>query len=315
LNNLRILTYHRVANLNKNSNLNPNLISATPAVFKLQMEYLAKRYNVVSIKDVFDAIDGKVKIPRKAVMITFDDAYHDFGEIAWPILKKLGLTATLFVPTAYPGNSQLSFWWDRLYSSVIQTSKTNIQSTGYGRLCLETRKDRLNSLGTFQKYLKTLTHDDAMLAVDEICSKLNYNSDGIKSTMSWDELRKLAKEGVALGAHTRNHIILTQVSQKKVRDEIRGSLEDLKRETGEVLPIFSYPNGNYNRSIVQIAKEEGVVVSFGTRDGHNNLNRSDLMRLRRTNITRKTSPIIFSLRLLKIFSYFDIWRHRNRNYF
>jgi peptidoglycan/xylan/chitin deacetylase (PgdA/CDA1 family) len=313
MNYLRVLTYHRVADLDEKSPFHPRLISATPAVFALQMEYLAKNYNVVSIHDVIRAVQKKAELPERAVLITFDDGYYDFGKIAWPILKKNGLAATVFIPTAYPDQPQLSFWWDRLYRSVISSTHPELHCLPGGTLPLRTLNDRHTSLKFVQNYIKTLSHNKAMRLVDEICLELRVPNDGQKSTMSWEELRQLAKEGVTLGAHTRTHPILTQLPLEKVREEVRGSIEDLKWAIGNVLPIFCYPNGNYNRQIVQILKNEGVLLAFCGKDGYNNLKHADLLELHRTNITRRTSAFIFRLRLLRFFSYLDMWRHRNKH--
>src|SRR5512138_1997070 len=100
---LRVLTYHRVADPHATPWLNPALVSALPAVFEQQMAYVSRRYAAVSLEEVIDAAVRRIRLPRRAVLITFDDAYRDFGEIAWPILRRHRLPATLFVPTAYPG--------------------------------------------------------------------------------------------------------------------------------------------------------------------------------------------------------------------
>ena len=41
---------------------------------------------------------------RGAVLVTFDDAYADFAEHAWPVLRAHGISPLLFVPTAFPGD-------------------------------------------------------------------------------------------------------------------------------------------------------------------------------------------------------------------
>jgi peptidoglycan/xylan/chitin deacetylase (PgdA/CDA1 family) len=310
MNYLRILTYHRVADLDETSCLNPRSISATPSVFSVQMKYLARYYNVVSMDDVFKAVQEGVQLPKRAVLITFDDGYYDFADIAWPILKRQGLTATVFVPTAYPDQPQLSFWWDRLYRSFMSFPETFFRSSLIGSLPLETSQDRLTSIKKLQNYLKTLPHEQATQLIDDLCSELQDSRNCQKSTMGWKELRRLAKEGVTLGSHTRTHPILTQVSPEKVREEVRGSIEDLKREIGYAQPIFCYPNGNYNDQIMGILKEEGILLAFTGKDGHNKLDHENLLCLRRASIGKRTSPFIFRLRLLRFFRYVDMWRHR-----
>jgi peptidoglycan/xylan/chitin deacetylase (PgdA/CDA1 family) len=312
-NHLRVLTYHRVANPDATSPLDPGQISATISGFAQQMSYLAQSYHVVSMEEVLEAVEGGKRLPRRAVLITFDDAYFDWKSNAWPILRRFRFPATIFVPTAYPDQPQRSFWWDRFYYSVNFTLERELQYSPVGILQLNNPDERRKSFQTLRNYVKTLSHNEAMAAIDEICAQLTNGSLPQKSAMGWDELRKLAKEGVTLGAHTRTHPILTQIPLEQVRQEVRGSKEDLEREIGNVSPVFCYPNGNHNDEIVGILKEEGYKLAFTCLDGHSNLNSIDPLRLRRTDITRKTSPYLFRLRLLRLFTYVDMLRHRRKH--
>ena len=72
--------------------------------FEEQMRYLKERgYRVISMRDFLEFTEGKRQLPRKAVVLTFDDGYKSFREFAEPLLKQLGFTATLFVYTDYIG--------------------------------------------------------------------------------------------------------------------------------------------------------------------------------------------------------------------
>ncbi|MFQ6113215.1 MAG: polysaccharide deacetylase family protein [bacterium] len=309
-NTLRVLTYHRVAELNVSPKLDPRMINATPEVFFRQMDHLAKHYQVVSMEEVLDAAENGSLLPRRAVLITFDDAYLDFKQYAWPILKKLRLPATLFVPTAYPDRPQYPFWWDKLYDAIMHSALENLQVFPLGSLPLKTLEERRQSIRTLQLYIKTLPHAESMAMVEDICSRIGNGNFGQNATLGWDELRQLSKEGVTLGAHTRTHAILTRLPLKKAREEVRGSYQDLKQKIDTLLPIFSYPNGNYSMKIMNILREEGIKLAFAGLDGHNQMDSADPLCLHRTSITRRTSLPIFKLRLLRWFTYVDIWRHR-----
>ena len=89
-------------------------------------------------------------------------------------------------------------------------------------------------------------------------------------------------------------------------------MEDVKREIGTVLPIFCYPNGSSNGQLKEILQQLGIEVAFGLGNGYNNLRGADLMELRRIPITRRTTPFIFRLRLLRLFSCADRWRSRRK---
>src|SRR5262245_51320880 len=66
--------------------------------FEQQMRYLkAEGYRVISLGDFVEAMRLQRQLPRKAVILTFDDGYRAFLKYAYPVLKELGFTATLFV--------------------------------------------------------------------------------------------------------------------------------------------------------------------------------------------------------------------------
>ena len=306
---LRVLTYHRIAELDPEYEGDPQLISATPSGFERQMAYLAEHYHVVSAKQVIESVESGASLAKRAVFIGFDDAYRDFKTNAWPILKKFGLPVTVFVPTAYPDKPNKVFWWDKLHHSIMNSSSQTFYLSALGLLPLNSPDKRLKSLRRLQRYIKTLSHSKAMATVDEICSRLGKWEVADNNVLGWDELRQLAREGVELGSHTQTHPILTKLPADQIRAEAAGSYRDLKREIGDVLPIISYPNGNCDPKITETLQKEGFKLGFTMQDGHNDLGATNPLLLRRTNITLKTSPIFFGLRLMRLFAYVDQWRH------
>ena len=307
---LRILMYHRVAELKDTPTIDSRSVSATPSIFAQQMRHLARYYHVVSMPDVLDAVKRNRTIRDRSVLITFDDAYADFADIAWPILKQLSLPATLFVPTAYPGRPELAFWWDRLYQAFDRTRRTELRGTPLGTLPLANPDLRRRSLRVLQNYVPTLPHDQAMRLVDSVCAQLVDAPVTGGSVLSWDQLRMLARDGVTLGSHTRTHPILTQLMPDRMREEVHGSQQDLKTEIGSALPIFCYPNGDHNDAVTTILREEGIRLGFTTLVGENEFGSIDLLRLRRIGITPRSSLPIFSLRLLRPGMYLDAWRYQ-----
>jgi peptidoglycan/xylan/chitin deacetylase (PgdA/CDA1 family) len=311
---LRVLAYHRVIEPTDASMPNPSLISATPADFERQMRFLAERYRVVSAEEVLDALRLRRPLPERAVLLTFDDAYRDFGEIAWPILRRYRMPSTVFVATAYPGHSTRVFWWDRLYRCFASSRSESIYVEPFGHLPSRSAEAVRTSLRTVQAYLKTLPHTQAMQLVDRICSELDTDPVLPNSVLTWAQLRELSSSGVTVAAHTRTHPALTQVSEEEMRSEIRASLEDVRREIGAVCEIFCYPFGIHDDQVVKTAREEGVQLAFTCIAGQNRIPGRDLLRLQRTNISRRTNPVLFSLRLRRSVSYVETWRQRWKSY-
>ena len=122
---LRVLTYHRVDERDAQPQLSPAILSATPADFDAQMQVVARDYDPVSMSDVFDYIDNGKRLPKKSVLVTFDDGYRDFAA-AWQTMQKYSVPVVLFIPTAYPDNKDRGLWWDRVYHAIYTTQKDGI---------------------------------------------------------------------------------------------------------------------------------------------------------------------------------------------
>ena len=308
---LRVLTYHRVARPDDRPWLTPGLISATPEVFAKQVDYLARHYRVVSLEEVIYANRRAARLPDRAVLITFDDAYRDFAEVAWPILRKYSLPVTLFVPTAYPDRPDHTFWWDRIHQALMRTSHVSVpHGWPIGYLPLRTPVQREVAARRIRDYVKRLPHTSAMASVDWLCEQLRWQPPVGHAVLSWQELRELAEQGVSLAAHSQTHPLLTKISTDQLRREIRGSLDDLQREVGYVPPAFCYPAGAFDERAVAILRSLGVEIAFTTRAGANRLGKQDPLRLLRTNITQRTGPFLFSLRLLPSVAALEAWRRR-----
>ena len=104
-----ILCYHRFA-LSCDSPL------CMPAdIFEQQIRYLKENgYRVIGPEALSDFLDYRKPIPKNAVMISVDDGYRSVYDVAYPILKKYGFTATLFIYIDYVGVSSQAITWDQL---------------------------------------------------------------------------------------------------------------------------------------------------------------------------------------------------------
>lgn len=90
-----ILVYHRVHKYEGGL----KSLYVSPKYFDFQMKYLKfRKYKSVTLDELREMIINK-KIQPKVFCITFDDGYRDTYEFAYPILKKYGFNATVFVTT------------------------------------------------------------------------------------------------------------------------------------------------------------------------------------------------------------------------
>jgi peptidoglycan/xylan/chitin deacetylase (PgdA/CDA1 family) len=124
-----ILVYHNLAPQSKG-----RLVLGADT-FAEQMRYLKREgYHVVSLADFVEWLQLKRQLPRKSVVLTFDDGYHSFRDHAYPVLKKLGFPATLFVYTDYVGTGRNALTWEELKSLSADGFDVQAHSKTHGDL-------------------------------------------------------------------------------------------------------------------------------------------------------------------------------------
>jgi peptidoglycan/xylan/chitin deacetylase (PgdA/CDA1 family) len=94
-----ILMYHHIAD-----GQGAGKLDVSPKSFARQMEFLrAHQYRVLDLGTYIRLLKEGKPLPRKAVIVTFDDGYDDNFTNAYPVLRKAGFPATIFVQTAAVG--------------------------------------------------------------------------------------------------------------------------------------------------------------------------------------------------------------------
>ena len=92
-----IFNYHRIGDSTK-TDFDPNVYSCDEAHFFAQVEFIARRFRVIGIRDLIEGVLGKGSATEPLAMITFDDGYRDNFTAAFPILKAAGVPAVFFIP-------------------------------------------------------------------------------------------------------------------------------------------------------------------------------------------------------------------------
>ncbi|MDQ3930258.1 MAG: polysaccharide deacetylase family protein [Chloroflexota bacterium] len=294
-----VLSYHRIAEPGC-PDLTDSLIDASPKAFEEQMRHVASRYNVVSSWDIVRALQEGYKLPPRALVVTFDDGYRCFMDIAMPVLRRLGLPVTLFVATHVAGDPASLFWWDELYRAIRGTTLQQLEVGGVGTLSLGNKQERAEAFSTLVSHIERLAEDDANALLHSIVEDCGVEPNGERYLLDWEELRALEAEGVAIGPHTRHHPILAQAAPHRVASETRGSWRDLNVNLQRPLPIFCYPNGRehaVNRTAMDAVKEAGLVAAFTTMPGLNVAGKTNPYRLLRIGATEGESLRHFGIKL------------------
>lgn len=100
INSLAILTYHSISN-------DEGPTSIPPDVFRMQMKAIAELgVDAIGLDDVERWMKGEASLSRPSIAITFDDAFQDFADAAFPVLQEYGFRSCVFVPTDLAGGAE-----------------------------------------------------------------------------------------------------------------------------------------------------------------------------------------------------------------
>jgi peptidoglycan/xylan/chitin deacetylase (PgdA/CDA1 family) len=104
-----VIAYHHFAETCQSS------LCAPISIFDQQMRYLKENgYRVISLGELLNFLKYRQALPKRSVAITIDDGYSSAYDIAYPILKRYGFTATLFIYTDFVGGGRIAINWDQL---------------------------------------------------------------------------------------------------------------------------------------------------------------------------------------------------------
>jgi len=85
--------------------------AVSAAQFEEQLDAIQRAgFETISLKQLFDGLDGNAPLPRKPIVLTFDDAYRNVHQVAWPLMRDRAMTGTLFAVADHLGGSNE---WDQ----------------------------------------------------------------------------------------------------------------------------------------------------------------------------------------------------------
>ena len=170
--NVPILYYHSV----DESEANEVIIS--PQKLKEQLQYILEQgYTPITLTEFNNYLVNNQPIPEKSIMITFDDGYMDNYTNAFPILKELGIKATIFLMTVgvdegyYLSSQQIKEMID--YGMDIQSHTVN-----HVHLNELSYDEQLAELKNSKEFIENITHREVIALAYPFG---DYNDDSIRA--------------------------------------------------------------------------------------------------------------------------------------
>ena len=315
---LLILCYHGIS-LDDEHNWDPALYMA-PSVFEQRLRLLKEgEYTVLRLSEAIQQLYSN-SLPKKSVVITFDDGTYDFYEKPQPLLQKYGFPASVYLTTYYSDNNLPVF---RLICSYMLWKKRGTVVDGDGipgiekRMDLRTtagRNDVINSLVSYTELKKMSANEKNNLA-EILAERLGFDFTDIRSKrtlhiMSPDEVAELSAAGVDFQLHTHRHRF--SLNKALFEKEIRENRTRIQDMTGESPVHFCYPRGKTAPELLPWLCEQNIVSATTCEPGLASWQTNAFLLPRLVDRSRLT-PIEFEAWLTGVRSFLPLRRRRSWN--
>lgn len=242
--------------------------------FRQQLEEAHRAgYELASLPDALDVLGGRRQARRDLFVVTFDDGYRDVYDNAFPVLKSLGVPATLYVASGYVGTDR-HFAHDRLFHLVRTVLERKFRPLYDGlppetSLLLEPVLQGARPAAALDVLISRVPAATLEAIISGLARQLGESPEVAHAgcaVMGWDEVRRMAAAGITLGAHTVNHTVLTLETPERAGEELAQSRAEIERQVGGPVLDFAYCNGWYSDALVALLVRHGYRSAITTED-------------------------------------------------
>lgn len=284
MNKLYIVMYHYTREL-KHSRY-PEIKGLDISLFRGQIEFMKNNFNVVTMEQVIDAVEGKSELPPKAILLTFDDGYIDNYTYALPVLEEFGVQGSFFIPGKtftthqlldvnkihyilasadiyrlvedvkkemdyYRGREYDYAPTEELFQEYAVASRFDIKETIFVKRMLQTvlpekLRNRISS-NLFEKYMG--------ITEEQLAYELY---------MTESQIKTMKRHGMFIGVHGYDHYWLGNLSPEQMRQDIAMALDTLDAFIDRKHWVMNFPYGNYNQDVLDYVKSQGACAGLTT---------------------------------------------------
>lgn len=282
-NHLMILNYHRLRGSKNNNLFDDGVFGSDAQRFQIEMEWLKKETRIISEEELLEHLYHNKKLDSICSMVTFDDGYIDNYEIAYPILKNLSIPAIYFIPTKHINERSLG-WWD-IAAYLVKNTHLTKSCFREKELILSNKQKVIAELIIELKKMEASRVDGFL---NELANSLDVPIPSLdiqgQELMSWEQIKELSENGITIGSHTHDHVILSKQTLGDLRFQVKKSKDILEEKLGKNIHSIAYPVGGYDHFDLEtkkISENLGFKLGFSFLTGVNRFDRIDPFDVRR----------------------------------
>ncbi|MBE7177982.1 MAG: polysaccharide deacetylase family protein [Mucilaginibacter polytrichastri] len=284
--NFTVVMYHYVRDL-KHTRY-PQIKGLDTELFKEQVVYLQKHYNLITVEELIGAYCSGADLPPRAALLTFDDGYADHFTNVLPVLRKKGISGAFFPPVKAIKEHQIldvnkihfilaSAPDIHMLMKEVQKCLKNYENEYlllsfddyFKKLAVSNRFDTKEVIFIKRLLQVELPETLRQIITDDLFEKIVSVDQAAFSRelyMSTEQLEHMLSCGMHIGSHGYDHYWLGSLSREDQRAEITKSLSFLE-EIGVDINNWTmcYPYGNYNQETLSLLAEFKCRLGFTTK--------------------------------------------------
>lgn len=281
---LMISMYHYTRDL-KHSRY-PEIRGLDLPMFRQQIEYMKNSFNIVTMEQVIDAVQGKSELPERALLLTFDDGYIDNYTFALPVLEEFGVQGSFFIPgktftthqlldvnkihyilasadimkLAEDVKKEMDYYrgsefdyasTDELFNEYAVANRFDCKETIFVKRMLQTvLPESLRNIISSNLFKKYVGVSEETLAYELY--------------MTEEQIRTMKRHGMFIGIHGYDHYWLGNLGPEQMKQDITKALEVMDEFIDRKQWVMNYPYGNYSQAVLDFIKEQGACVGLTT---------------------------------------------------
>jgi len=298
-----VLMYHRILpNLDRAKSFSQSTIMVDPIRFERQIAFLTKHFSLVDVGTFARHFCESIPFASATCLITFDDAWQDNYQYAFPILQKYRAPALIFVPINYIETGKL-FWQESMghgFYQLLQTTNPNsaafLHQQGLKHCFNLSEQEKIHCIIEKVRACKPLPYEEIDNIIRQQKTILGESIDygQVDTYLDWAHMQQMQNGGIAFGSHACSHRVLTRLSTQEVTRELSESKQKISSALGVAPIAIAYPNGDNNDEVRKVAASTGYQIGFGTEYGlvsHND-NRFNVKRINMNDRTVSSNPLL-----------------------
>ena len=238
----------------------------SPETFTAQVQWMKRVGQIVDHRTLLDFAQPN---ERPWFALTFDDGWRDTYDAAFPIMRREGVPATVFLVSAAIDEDAL-FWTQ----DVAAKTRRVLRAGGAARVIRALARQWptapavadaavASTVDAWIESLKTEPLERRTTRVEQYLGDMGTDARPLRGyLMSWDQAREMSQHGMSFGSHTHTHEILEGLPAERAEYECATSRRIIAERLRQPVDAFCYPNARFSGDEGTLLERAGFACAF-----------------------------------------------------